>query len=111
MSTNNQEVIEKLSPLEKKIIPFLNLSIHEIEEKSGLDHSSVTLALKVAPPIGPLLLPPDTKARSMPASAAENARRESCSFEEVLTSVTDLETIDNTIVITTAIERRIIRRT
>tara|TARA_Y100000310_G_scaffold342598_1_gene446481 strand:+ start:1568 stop:3085 length:1518 start_codon:yes stop_codon:yes gene_type:complete len=41
-----KEIIESLSPLERKIIPFLNLPIKEIIEKSSLDSTSVLRALK-----------------------------------------------------------------
>ncbi len=41
-----QKIIEKLSPMERKIIPFLNLNIEKIEEKSGLDNTSLLRALK-----------------------------------------------------------------
>lgn len=41
-----KEIIEKLSPLEIKIIPYLNLSIDEIESASQLDRTSVIRALK-----------------------------------------------------------------
>ncbi|MFH1802761.1 MAG: phenylalanine--tRNA ligase subunit alpha [archaeon] len=41
-----QKVIDKLSPLERKVIPHLNLSVREIREKSGLDNTSVLRALK-----------------------------------------------------------------
>jgi len=47
-SNENQEVkeiIDKLSPIERKILPFLNLELKEIEKKSGLDHVSITRAL------------------------------------------------------------------
>jgi phenylalanyl-tRNA synthetase alpha chain len=44
--TNISKIIETLSPLEIKIIPHLNLSIKEIEEKSGLDSVSVLRALR-----------------------------------------------------------------
>lgn len=43
---NNEELIEKLSPLEIKIIPYLKGTIKEIEQKSGLDSVSVLRALK-----------------------------------------------------------------
>ncbi len=39
------QIIESLSPIERKIIPFLNLKIEEIIEKSGLDRTSVLRAL------------------------------------------------------------------
>lgn len=41
-----QKVIDKLSPLERKIIPYLYLSLKEIREKSNLDNTSVLRALK-----------------------------------------------------------------
>ncbi len=41
-----QEIIEKLSPLEIKIIPLLNHSIEKIREKSELDEVSIQRALK-----------------------------------------------------------------
>ena len=41
-----QEVVEKLSPLERKIVPFLNLPIEKIKEKTGLDDTSLLRALK-----------------------------------------------------------------
>jgi len=43
---NTKEIIEKLSPLEIKIIPFLNLKVEEIEKKSGLDNTSVLRAIR-----------------------------------------------------------------
>lgn len=45
-SKQMEEIIERLSPLEQKIIPHLNLPISEIEKKSGLDSTSVLRALK-----------------------------------------------------------------
>ena len=41
-----ESIIEKLSPLEIKIIPFLREPIDKIEKKSGLDSVSVLRALK-----------------------------------------------------------------
>src|SRR3989344_1302553 len=41
-----QKIIESLSPLERKIIPFLNLSLEEIKEKTKLDQTSLMRALK-----------------------------------------------------------------
>ncbi|MBU0907717.1 MAG: phenylalanine--tRNA ligase subunit alpha [Nanoarchaeota archaeon] len=41
-----QKTIDKLSPLERKIAPFLNLPVKEIKEKSGLDNTSLLRALK-----------------------------------------------------------------
>src|SRR3989344_6854500 len=38
-------IIEKLSPLERKVIPHLNLTIEEIEKKANLDKTSVLRAL------------------------------------------------------------------
>ncbi|MEK6889772.1 MAG: phenylalanine--tRNA ligase subunit alpha [Nanoarchaeota archaeon] len=44
--SNLQDIIEKLSPLEIKIVPFLNHSIEKINEKSELDEVSIQRALK-----------------------------------------------------------------
>jgi phenylalanyl-tRNA synthetase alpha chain len=41
-----EKVTEKLSPLERKIIPFLNLPIKDIKEKTKLDNTSLLRALK-----------------------------------------------------------------
>jgi len=41
-----QNLIEKLSPLERKIIPYLNEKIDNISSKSGLDKVSVIRALR-----------------------------------------------------------------
>ncbi len=41
-----QKLIEMLSPMERKIVPFLKQPIEEIEKKSGLDSVSVLRALK-----------------------------------------------------------------
>lgn len=46
MDKKIEEIIESLSPLERKIIPLLDLPIEEIEKKSGLDKTSVLRALK-----------------------------------------------------------------
>ena len=43
---NINEVIDKLSPLERKIVPFLKLGIEEIEKKTELDNVSVLRALR-----------------------------------------------------------------
>ncbi len=43
---NINEIIEKLSPIERKIVPFLNLGMDKIREKSGLDETSFLRALK-----------------------------------------------------------------
>ncbi|MCU0642477.1 MAG: phenylalanine--tRNA ligase subunit alpha [archaeon] len=45
-SKETEAIVEKLSPLEIKIIPFLKESIDKIEKKSGLDSVSVLRALK-----------------------------------------------------------------
>ena len=44
--THINEVIDKLSPLERKIIPFLDLEIAEIEKSAELDSVSVLRALR-----------------------------------------------------------------
>ena len=41
-----QELIESLSPIERKIIPYINESFDEIVEKSALDRVSVLRALE-----------------------------------------------------------------
>lgn len=41
-----QEITEKLSPLERKVIPFLKNSVEAIMEKANLDETSVLRALK-----------------------------------------------------------------
>jgi phenylalanyl-tRNA synthetase alpha chain len=41
-----QGVIDSLSPLEKKLVPYLELSIEEIKEVTNLDHTSLLRALK-----------------------------------------------------------------
>lgn len=41
-----EKIIDSLSPLERKIIPYLNLSIEQIKEKTGLDSTSLLRALK-----------------------------------------------------------------
>lgn len=46
MNNELQKIIEKLSPLERKIIPFLNDNIEKIAIKSELDETSVQRALK-----------------------------------------------------------------
>ena len=40
-----QELIESLSPMERKVIPLLNEKFEKIVEKSGLDRVSVLRAL------------------------------------------------------------------
>ena len=42
----SDEMIETLSPIERKVIPFLNKSISEIIERSGMDEISVMRALR-----------------------------------------------------------------
>jgi phenylalanyl-tRNA synthetase alpha chain len=44
--THINEVIDKLSPLERKIIPFLDLEVGEIEKRAELDNVSVLRALR-----------------------------------------------------------------
>jgi len=44
--SNINEIIDMLSPLERKIVPFLHLSIEEIQSHSGLDNVSVLRALR-----------------------------------------------------------------
>ena len=46
MSKSIEKIQESLSPLERKIVPHLNLSLKEIEEKTGLDKVSILRALK-----------------------------------------------------------------
>ena len=46
MELKIQKLAEKLSPLERKITPFLHLPIKEIREKSGLDETSLIRTLK-----------------------------------------------------------------
>ena len=51
MSKTNEEnsdltgIIDKLSPIERKILPFISLSLKKIKDKSGLDEVSVMRAL------------------------------------------------------------------
>ena len=46
MSEKIEPIIEQLSPLERKIIPFLNLKFNDIKKKSQLDDTSLLRALK-----------------------------------------------------------------
>ena len=46
MPQNTEKIIETLSPLERKIIPFLELSLEEIKEKTQLEEISFLRALK-----------------------------------------------------------------
>lgn len=46
MEINIEEIVEKLSPIERKVVPFLNQNIGKIMEKSSLDETSVLRALK-----------------------------------------------------------------
>lgn len=49
MEKNNDKIniiVEKLSPMEIKVIPFLNLGVDEIIKKSGLDETSTIRALR-----------------------------------------------------------------
>ena len=43
---NINEIIDSLSPIERKIVPYLKSNITEIEKKSGLDQVSVLRALR-----------------------------------------------------------------
>lgn len=40
------DIIDSLSPIERKILPYLNLSVDEIIEKTGLDNTAVLHTLK-----------------------------------------------------------------
>lgn len=40
------EIFDSLSPLERKVIPFIDKSLEEIKKKTGLDETSVVRALK-----------------------------------------------------------------
>lgn len=51
-----QNLIESLSPIERKIIPFLKEPLNKIEEKSGLDSVSVQRALRFLEAKGALTL-------------------------------------------------------
>jgi len=46
MDKDLSNIIEKLSPIEIKVIPHLNLSVKKIVEKSGLDETTVLRALQ-----------------------------------------------------------------
>ena len=46
MSENILNILEQLSPIERKILPYLHFPIDEIIEKSGLDFTTVLRALK-----------------------------------------------------------------
>ena len=46
MEKEIENIIDKLSPLERQIIPHLNSKVPEIIEKSGLDSTSVLRALQ-----------------------------------------------------------------
>lgn len=43
---NINEIIDSLSPIERKIVPYLKSNISEIEKKSGLDQVSILRALR-----------------------------------------------------------------
>lgn len=45
MSDNVQEIVEELSPLERKIVPYLNLPIEKIKGKAEIDNTSLLRAL------------------------------------------------------------------
>jgi phenylalanyl-tRNA synthetase alpha chain len=61
MDKNISEIIEQLSPIERKITPYLNSSVSEITKKSGLDHTSVLRALRFLENKGLLKLKSETK--------------------------------------------------
>ncbi len=44
--SEERNIIEKLSPIEKKIIPFLNLKIEEIKKNAEIDETTLLRALK-----------------------------------------------------------------
>jgi len=46
MAQDINKLLESLSPLEIKILPYLNLTIEEIKQKTQLDNTSVLRALK-----------------------------------------------------------------
>jgi len=46
MLENIENILDQLSPLERKIIPHLNLPLEEIKEKTNLDQTSLLRALK-----------------------------------------------------------------
>lgn len=46
MSETNEEIVERLSPLELKIVPFLNSTVEQIKEKTNLDETSLLRGLK-----------------------------------------------------------------
>ncbi len=43
---NVKDVAENLSPVEKKVIPFINLGYREMKERTGLDDTSILRALR-----------------------------------------------------------------
>ncbi len=45
MADNVQETIEELSPIERKIIPYLNLPVEKIKEKTEIDNTTLLRAL------------------------------------------------------------------
>jgi len=55
------KIIDELSPIEIKILPYLNLSVKEIIEKSSLDSTTVFRALQFLSNKGVLVLTKDTK--------------------------------------------------
>jgi phenylalanyl-tRNA synthetase alpha chain len=56
-----QKIIESLSPLERSVIPHLNLSFEEIKEKTGFDSVSLTRALHFLSNKGLIVLKKETK--------------------------------------------------
>lgn len=55
------DVLEKLSPLERKVVPHLQLPYEKIQEKTGLDDVSLTRALKFLENKGVLKIDVQTK--------------------------------------------------
>ncbi len=56
-----KKLLQSLSPLEQKVVPYLNESIEEIIEKTKLDRTSVMRALQFLENKGVLTLASDTK--------------------------------------------------
>jgi phenylalanyl-tRNA synthetase alpha chain len=58
---NMEEIIDKLSPIERKVVPFLNHKLDHIVKKSGLDEVSVVRALKFLEAKGALKIKSEVK--------------------------------------------------
>jgi phenylalanyl-tRNA synthetase alpha chain len=61
MSKNIDKITEKLSPLERKIVPYLNHKIEHIKEKTALNEVSIIHTLKFLENKGILKLKKETK--------------------------------------------------